>query len=101
MNIDQGRKQKIPGYTHPDSINPSRDIQYKTFSEGKKKHMVGVTSGETKYAKSGLENPDETCPVCNKIPTSVCHCLYNDKRCSDNHVWYTDRSGKSVSGDPH
>jgi len=99
------RPDIIPGYEHPTSTNYSTSNSiYKTFTEGQKnvknKEKFGNTSVGKQYASYG-DYDEDLCPVCNKSPNNTCPCAYNDKRCDNSHVWYTNRDGKIKIGNPH
>lgn len=108
MDIDSARKNLvISGYEHPSSVITNRDRRYKTFDETdtkKKKNMdrfQGTNVGN-QYATIVMTQEDlDNCPTCGEIPTSTCPCAYSDKTCVNNHIWYTDREGKSIIGNPH
>ena len=102
------RPSAIPGYTHPEKTRYSRAGMYKTFTEGakpRKKEKFGTTTIATQYASSKELESDKaeltSCPICKAPPVNVCPCGYNDKTCKEGHVWFTDRDGKTKSGNPH
>ncbi len=105
------RPESIPGYTHPESVvytNPGVKNAYKTFTEGqkpKKKEKFGSTIGTGKYVKAkdvdGIAEDDMICPVCSDHSMTVCQCAFNDKKCSQGHIWYTNRAGEIKVGNPH
>lgn len=111
--MEPKRPDNIPGYTHPSSNSYSRDSMYKTFTEGqkpKKKETFGVTSVGGMYAsnKSLLneekneKNEENNCPVCYEECIKICPCGYNDRICSQGHIWFTNRNdGKIKIGNPH
>lgn len=93
----------IEGYEPPSQLNYSnkRSI-YKTFTPGlkaKKNEKFGNTIAEPIYGHYNFE--EEKCPVCKEIPKQLCYCIYNDKSCSNGHIWYYDRDGKLRTGNPH
>ena len=107
--MEPKRPDNIPGYVHPNSNAYSRNSMYKTFTEGqkpKKNEKFGVTSVGREYATSKnleTEKPsDEKCPMCNDNPIKICPCVYNDRICSQGHIWYINRNdGKIKIGNPH
>ena len=110
--MEPKRPNNIPGYVHPNSNSYSRNSMYKTFTEGqkaKKKEKFGVTSiGGLYVSHKTLENEEEeekeenTCPVCMEECIKICPCVYNDRICSQGHVWFTNRNdGKIKVGNPH
>jgi hypothetical protein len=105
MDLERKRQQPIPGYEHPESINVNRDNLYKTFTEGKKKKKFGTTVVGKQYStlnKAAAEIKEiNDCPKCDKICVSTCPCGYSDKTCENGHIWYTDRDGNVVVGNPH
>lgn len=109
MDLQRAREKEIPGYEHPTSENVNRDKLYKTFTEGKKKkknETFGTTSiGNNIYSTlEKIENSTEIvliCPKCKGEAVKICPCGYNDKKCENEHVWFTDRTGKVKIGNPH
>ena len=98
------RPEVINGYTHPTNASYSKSSIYKTFNEHatKKKHMFGTVSGDPYASSSDFSTSNEDmCPVCNQVAVSNCFCVYSDKKCANNHVWYTNRTGKIITGNPH
>ena len=98
------RPDNIPGYVHPETSSsvPLGTSSYKTFTEGqkpKKKEKFGTIQGGTHYSKAVFS--EELCPDCNGPAIFTCNCAYNDKKCENGHIWYTDRSGKLKAGNPH
>lgn len=98
------KKDVIPGYVHPTSTNTTRDSKYKTFTEGKKykkKEEFGTTTAGANYATISTETVIEKCPTCSELVETTCPCAYSDKKCKNSHIWYTDREGKTKTGNPH
>lgn len=102
------RPTSIPGYEHPTTMAYSRKGVYKTFTEGKKarkKEKFGRTTAGNSYARQesymGSHQVEELCPVCSNRAFTFCDCVYNDKKCAEGHVWYTDREGKTIKSNPH
>lgn len=98
----------IPGYVHPTNTNTNRDRRYKTFNENDKnikKDMNKFSSSSVgpNYSKTYTDNNNEDyiCPNCKEKATNTCNCIYNDKTCNNGHIWYTNRDGKIISGNPH
>ena len=87
------RPTSIPGYEHPEELVYNSNKVYKTFTEGKKSSTFGTAKVGNLYASNAeFETEEEVlCPQCNEPPVSVCPCGYNDKKCKNAHVWYTDR----------
>lgn len=103
MDLERARQQEIEGYVHPTTTNThGRDSRYKTFTEGKKgkRDPYEVASKFSVYGSFGQEE-EQKCPVCSQNPTYTCPCAYSDKKCSNGHVWYTNRDGEIRSGNPH
>jgi len=96
---EPNRLNTIPGYEHPTELKYSKDVIYKTFTEGKKLKKYENTNDEHQYAIT--TDYVDTCPKCNESPVNVCPCTYNDKICSNNHIWYTNRDGQTKYGNPH
>jgi hypothetical protein len=105
--MEPRRPDNIPGYNHPsDNTSYSKNGMYKTFTEGqkpKKKEKFGVVSSGSQYASAASPSiDDDNCPVCNTPYTSVCNCVYSDKKCKNGHVWYISRTdGQPTVGNPH
>lgn len=108
MDMTTARKKlNIPGYVHPKSNN-SRNSMYKTFSEGgkKKKDMTKFKTTELNdgYSMVNIEiSESHICPIkdCGQTCVFICQCAYNDKRCSNGHIWYINREGEKKIGNPH
>ena len=99
--MESGRPETIPGYNPPTNFSYSRKNIYKTFTEGRKTQEFGNTMSFNKYAVNET-NDDTVCPLCSEPPKTICDCVYNDKYCVNNHVWYTDRKGNVVKNkSPH
>jgi hypothetical protein len=101
----------ISGYVHPKQVNSTRNSIYKTFScdDGNKKSKKNQSFGKntlignsysTNYI-SKKDDIDDICPVCKNIAVHICSCVNSDKKCEQEHVWYTNRSGELVVGNPH
>ena len=107
--MEPKRPNNIPGYVHPTSNAYSRNSMYKTFTEGqkpKKKEKFGVTSvGRSYVTNKTLENEESEeniCPICSSKTIKICTCVYNDRICSQGHIWYINRNdGKVKMGNPH
>ena len=48
-----------------------------------------------------MNNNHILCPICNKIFIKICMCNNRDKKCENNHTWYTDDNGNIQIGTPH
>lgn len=102
---DLKRPSNIIGYEHPTNANYSSNSGiYKTFTEGKKikrKEKFGKTTVIAQYTTYDTRLDKNLCPICNIPSINTCSCVYNDKKCSNAHMWYTDRNGNTKSGNPH
>ena len=102
--LEQKRQQKIEGYEHPTKITTNRSKVYKTFTEGKKakkNEKFGNVYVDNQYSTITSPEEEEVCPVCEAEVVYSCPCGYSDKKCSNNHIWYTDRDGVVKKGNPH
>jgi hypothetical protein len=102
--MNSGRENPIIGYEHPETLNTVSKIKkYKIFSHKNNKIFndeSSISIDENFYAiSSSIVN--ENCPTCNSESNYICPCAYNDKKCQNNHVWYTNRAGETVNGNPH
>lgn len=101
------RNDIIKGYEDPGQTNASTGHKtYKTFTEGQRTKKFGTTAVGNPYANASYGAPEqvdesEFCPTCREQATETCNCVYSDKRCSQGHVWYVDRQGQSIQGNPH
>ena len=100
--MDNHKNLDIPGYIHPENFNNNSGKIYKTFTEGKKpkkneKFKNTILSPNYLIVK----NNSSKCPICNEIFVKICNCNFNDKKCKNNHTWYTDRKGNIKIGNPH
>lgn len=100
MDLNTARQLPIVGYVHPESTNLNRNKQYKTFTEGGQEKTFGTTFSGKHYATKENDNL-ESCPMCSVSSFITCPCTYNDKKCENNHIWYTARDGKIQFGNPH
>jgi hypothetical protein len=95
--MEHRRPESIPGYEHPDNAPTAEGALYKTFTEGlkpKKNETFGTTSVQSRYSQySHGETDTQTCPTCSEIVIDACPCAYNDRHCSNGHIWYIDRCG--------
>ena len=96
---------EVPGYEHPDSAAPvSRGQIYKTFnseSKPRKKEVFGSTEAIGRYVQVGRVDDDTKCPQCDETFVTQCNCVFSEKTCSAGHIWYIDRDGATVQGNPH
>jgi hypothetical protein len=97
---------KVPGYVHPEkATSSSRGRVYKTFNDQekpRKNEVFGNTVVLGKYASANDQEKDGTsCPVCNEVFVKECNCVYSEKTCAQGHIWYFDRDGTVVKGNPH
>jgi hypothetical protein len=106
--MEKTRPENIPGYEHPTSKQYSKSGKYKTFTEGqkpKKNEKFGSINTGDNYVSNKLlqENIiEDICPTCKEFAIYTCPCVYNDKKCPNNHIWYTNRNdGKHKLGNPH
>ena len=102
--MEPHRPELIKGYEAPLSFAYSKDVRYKTFSEGKKTkkgEKFGSTSGAAQYAALVVPESDEEniCPTCNKVAITFSNCVYNVRGCGS-HSWFTSRDGEKKIGDP-
>lgn len=105
MSKNLNRPEFIDGYEHPkDQYRySSNQAKYKTFTEGKrkKKDENFSTIQTVKNYSTSLEVSVEKCPICQEDAIYICPCANSDKKCNNNHVWYINREGKTVEGNPH
>jgi len=100
------RPEHIPGYEHPENINSNRDSLYSTFTEGEKTKNPYKNYGNNPYSQYANYNSlqqqnEEKCPVCSSDIEYKCPCAHSDKKCKNGHIWYTNRCGDIINGDPH
>lgn len=100
---ETNRPNNIAGYVHPSKSTYTRTSIYKTFTEGEKgKKKFGRTNVGDNYATYGsIDGNNDGCPVCQGEVIYTCPCAYNDKKCQNNHIWYTNRDGSTKQGNPH
>ena len=67
----------------------------------KKKDENFSTIQTVKNYSTSLEVSVEKCPICQEDAIYICPCANSDKKCNNNHVWYINREGKTVEGNPH
>ena len=104
--MEHRRPENIPGYEHPEENNIVKSSNvgyYKTFTEGKtpkKNEKFKKTEVNAKYGKINNDD-DNLCPFCKSPPIFTCPCGYSDKKCQNEHIWYTGRDGTIKKGNPH
>ena len=99
-DIEQARKKlKISGYYHPKNIKSIKNNMYKTFNEKNKDYRSSLRNYD--YATFTSGSLEIKCPNCKKDALYQCDCVYKDKQCVNGHIWYVDKDGKIVQGDPH
>jgi len=95
----------IAGYVHPEDAHCASNTKvYKTFTTGKKvkkNEKFGNTYHNKGYCTMIQTEETIICPICNDPVVHTCPCSYNDKKCQNGHVWYTNREGKTIKGNPH
>ena len=102
--MNSERENHIIGYEHPETLNTVSKIKkYKIFSHKKNKIFTDKTSISTDENCYAVCSPvvNENCTMCNSESNYISPCAYNDKKCENNHIWYTNRSGETVPGNPH
>ena len=101
----ENRPDFIPGYDHPENPTNTKYSIYKTFTEGKEAKKVEIfnsTNLSSKYVKNNnQEDEKDFCPICSNKYIEICNCVYNDKKCTEGHFWYTTRDNSCKIGNPH
>ena len=96
------------GYQHP-SGNPSngQGSVYKAYNENKDGDVyvsqdqgVYATFNADKKTHQEVQKTD-ICPVCDQKAMYACNCPIGEMMCKNNHMWYVEKTGKVVLGDPH
>lgn len=111
-NIEKARANlQISGYVHPTSSNPSSTKSvYKSFNTESKKEDYISSKPKSAYATFTEKEEEERnnnskqangCPDCGEEALYVCNCKFEDKQCSNGHVWYINSKGRIKRGDPH
>ena len=103
--MEHQRPEKIEGYNPPENFvyNSKNNTIYKTFTDSSISddniYDISIETGK-QYALSG-EKILDNCPICNIEAYYTCPCAYSDKKCKNGHIWYTNRCGDIINGDPH
>ena len=63
-------------------------------------YYVGPTKKDI-YSQPVYEQKIFNCPECYEKAVKTCNCVNSDKTCVNGHVWYMNREGAIVLGDPH
>ena len=103
-NIEKIRKEaKIAGYVHPTENKPSNSTNsYKIFNTEKKDTDYSTSKSKSHYATfTDKDSISKVCPDCGGNALYICDCEFNDKQCSNGHVWYIDKFGSIKRNDPH
>jgi hypothetical protein len=90
------------GYVHPE--NDNRNVAtYSNYNEIGDPYTLGTYDTYSKYNEiETVSNNLDTCPQCNNKVLFICECdEYKDRMCKNKHMWYIDKKGKIVMGDPH
>lgn len=93
------------GYVHPDTNNQTGG-GYKTYSQTSDNVYVSrsfdqyATFNTKTDAKQQVQKTD-VCPSCDNKAMYSCRCPVGEMMCKNNHMWYVEKNGKLVMGDPH
>ena len=88
-------KLKSMGYVHPENPKSLTTSVYKSFDEEKKIYK------KNNYSSYSTMNYSLLCPECNEKALYKCDCVIGELLCKNNHMWYTEKTGIIVLGDPH
>ena len=93
---------KKMGYQHPERENIVFS-PYLNYSEsGENPYVVGNGSGYMATSSASYEDYMGKCPVCDSRPKFVCECEeFKDNMCKNGHVWYLNKKGEVITGNPH
>lgn len=96
---------EVIGYEHPSKPVPApRGQLYKTFnseSKPRKTEVFGNTEAGRNYTQTAEDQSSDSCPECDSVHVSQCNCVYAEKTCKSGHMWYTNRDGETIQGNPH
>lgn len=108
---DTGKEEvNIPGYMAPTEYVPYKGNRrngggYKSFNADA--IQINDSNKQDAYfseskVKQLYNFEDEYCPKCSEVSQFTCPCGYSDKKCSNGHVWYTDRETNRIKiENPH
>ena len=107
-DIERARRQlSISGYVHPKSPK-GKSSRYKTLDTETSGTDYRSSVARSSYATfterdNARDNARDAslCPVCETEAEFVCNCAGKCRECGNGHVWYSDKSGHIVQGDPH
>lgn len=92
------------GYVHPESTNSNSGDGYKMYN--KEGESTYVSQDYNRYAtfdtkQSGDVQKTDICPSCETKALYSCDCEFGDMMCTNGHMWYVQKDGKVIVGDPH
>lgn len=103
--MDHKRPEHISGYVHPETAVSSKagTTPYSVYKKGNgQKSVYASAPSSSVYKIVNTESDDSnTCPKCSEKAEHCCNCIYNDKKCSNGHIWYSTRDGSVKLGNPH
>ena len=111
-NIDQQRKDldaKLAeiGYQHPEQNSQGASL-YKIYAEDGTDTYV--SQHQDPYATFNTDQPElkqnqvhktDICPTCEEKASYSCPCPVGEMMCKKGHMWYVQKNGTVVLGDPH
>ena len=102
------------GYVHPEKPQMGSDDRYHTIDVKDEKAVYQTSdkyanpysnfSGEMKSSENTAKTIQKTdiCPECDTKALFRCECEeFGDQMCKNNHVWYVNKQGQIINGDPH
>ena len=116
---DLEQKLAAKGYEHPSTTNAKPYSSYSAYSVyNEKGNDVYSCGGFDPYVTVNEEDPAPEsnkndlllqkkvmdrldCPTCGEKAQYTCNCTFKDLMCLKGHIWYVDKKGFIISGDPH
>jgi hypothetical protein len=97
------------GYVHPEKPQMGHGNLYKTIDVKDEKAVYQSSKVRNPYRNfTEQEEPQEQvqrtdiCPRCDTKALYRCECQeFGDQMCQNNHVWWVNKQGQIINGDPH
>lgn len=102
-NMEKAEKQlKNMGYVHPENDNINTISTYSNYNDSGQTYTASSHETYSKYNEFEIKSNLDICPQCNNKTLFICECAeYKDRMCKNKHIWYIDKKGKIIIGDPH
>ena len=94
-------KTSVIGYEHPSDLILTNNKKYKTFNNENDGNTYVSSAKKSNYIRYTDNKSQNLCPECGEEALYECKCENKDKQCSNGHIWYFNKEGFIIKGDPH